>query len=958
MVGEIIYNTDFKVPQYCDDTNWIAMTGGQEPLGAYEPNAVTFDGTNDYVTIDGTTITPSTRLTFSFWIKFNNKSTYYRVFHDNGDRTQIFINDDNSVAVFVRDASNSQVLGCQTGGTLLDDTTDWHHWMFSMDSATGDLHYYIDGVDVTPGWCSFNSTNAYAPNTNLRFGYDSYQGYVPADAADIWFDVGTYIDLSVASNRELFYNAGEAVYLGADGSLPTGSAPDIFLTGDTDSWHVNKGTAGGMTEVGALTTAPDAPTSSSTYESTVTEVVPSGLVAHWRLDETSGTEALDSSGNGINGNKNNGVSYVANGLVGGAAGFDGVSNQNITIPHNSLLTPTEDLTVTFWVQPQEDWDELGTDLWRIIDKQSSANSNDPGWYLYINGFFGGTFWLAVGDGVGTTIYGQSSFSDWDANTWYHIAFVYEQNGTTPTVSIYRNGVFSNSSTSGGPFTPDWGTDDLILGAGYYNNDLNGYLDDVRIYNRALTAAEVQQVYAARDGFRFNERTRAPEYFDGNGWDSMRMGFPEVPYGLVGHWRLDETSGTVASDSSDTGNNGTLQNGMDAANDTATGAVASAYTFNGINNYVDIPYNAAYVGNSETTLSGWFKTSKTTGFQTIVQESNANLVLYAQNDGKIGFEAYTDGSGYNYAEADVDFLTDTWYFVAAVFQDGVQSKVYVNGVDATTYADAAPTGSIRDQGVGLNIGYNPAGSDRPMFGKIDDVRVYNRALPDADILALYAMGAPVGQTTAAPQGCTNPGDRCDDGTVYAGLSPDGNVAMYAAASDGPGTYTWNDGSLNYTDTSMANCTTATPGTGTCLTGEANTLFLAAAGGEPDYPFNAAQYCHDLDAHGSSDWYLPSQDELNMLYVNRNTGGFAGTFVDNRYWSSSEYSSLDVNRQNFLNGNQSNHEKTLSFNVRCVRKGPAPRCANPYGVEGQMIFNSDHAVMQYCDGARWLAIGKAN
>ena len=76
-MGEIIFNTEFKVPQYCDDTNWIAMTGGQAPQGIYELNAVTFDGTNDGVSIDGTSMGTSTRLTFSLWAKMNDLSTFY-----------------------------------------------------------------------------------------------------------------------------------------------------------------------------------------------------------------------------------------------------------------------------------------------------------------------------------------------------------------------------------------------------------------------------------------------------------------------------------------------------------------------------------------------------------------------------------------------------------------------------------------------------------------------------------------------------------------------------------------------------------------------------------------------------------------------------------------------------------------------------------------------------------------
>jgi hypothetical protein len=75
-----------------------------------------------------------------------------------------------------------------------------------------------------------------------------------AHLADFWLDYGTYIDFSSATLREKFISAnGMPMYLGADGSLPTGSSPEVFLSGDTADWHLNKGTGGGFVENGELT---------------------------------------------------------------------------------------------------------------------------------------------------------------------------------------------------------------------------------------------------------------------------------------------------------------------------------------------------------------------------------------------------------------------------------------------------------------------------------------------------------------------------------------------------------------------------------------------------------------------------------------------------------------------------------------------------------------------------------
>lgn len=140
---------------------------------------------------------------------------------------------------------------------------------------------------------------------------------------------------------------------------------------------------------------------------------------------------------------------------------------------------------------------------------------------------------------------------------------------------------------------------------------------------------------------------------------------------------------------------------------------------------------------------------------------------------------------------------------------------------------------------------------------------------------------------------------------------------------------------FLDTAMQNCTSFSPGAqASCRTGRDNTNFLVSLGSSPSpAPFVAANYCNDLDAHGHTDWYLPAQDELNVLYVNLasdgagdvtpgNSFGFTrtGEWTAGWYWSSSEQNSFGANLQNFSNGVQGNTNKTPAFAVRCVRRVP--------------------------------------
>jgi hypothetical protein len=104
-----------------------------------------------------------------------------------------------------------------------------------------------------------------------------------------------------------------------------------------------------------------------------------------------------------------------------------------------------------------------------------------------------------------------------------------------------------------------------------------------------------------------------------------------------------------------------------------------------------------------------------------------------------------------------------------------------------------------------------------------------------------------------------------------------------------------------------------------TGKANTAQIIASQGAGSY---AAKLCDDLVIGVYSDWYLPSKDELNLMYTNIGQGAAAplsnvGGFVSNYYWSSSEYDDGFAWNQYFSNGYQYNYGKNFTLYVRAVR-----------------------------------------
>ena len=141
-----------------------------------------------------------------------------------------------------------------------------------------------------------------------------------------------------------------------------------------------------------------------------------------------------------------------------------------------------------------------------------------------------------------------------------------------------------------------------------------------------------------------------------------------------------------------------------------------------------------------------------------------------------------------------------------------------------------------------------------------------------------------------------------GGIIAYLDNTNQHGFIAAPDDQSTGIQWYNG--NYNDTGA---------TGTTIgTGKSNTAIIVQMQGLAVY---AAKLCDDLVLNGYSDWFLPSKDELNMLYQNRN---LIGGFTNGYYWSSSEYEYGYAWCQNFLNGSQDNYGlKSNTYRVRAVR-----------------------------------------
>jgi len=236
------------------------------------------------------------------------------------------------------------------------------------------------------------------------------------------------------------------------------------------------------------------------------QVYPAGMISYWRFDEGSGTTAIDSV------NANNGTVYGAiwtTGIVGSALSFDGVDDY-IIIPDALSLRPEYAITIESWVKPMgKPGGPWSRGAWgKVIERDYSMwrypfVSWSLGWYTgqsvtqaeHHPGdkfIFTPDYWyfqLLTEDGF--LKYAQSS-SKVTFGEWYHLAGVY--NGSK--VMLYVNGNPEGSSEVMGPIVYD--INKLItIGTGRFLTQyelFNGLVDEVAIYNRALTPKEIEQHY--------------------------------------------------------------------------------------------------------------------------------------------------------------------------------------------------------------------------------------------------------------------------------------------------------------------------------------------------------------------------------------------------------------------------------------------------------------------------------
>jgi lysophospholipase L1-like esterase/fibronectin type 3 domain-containing protein len=201
------------------------------------------------------------------------------------------------------------------------------------------------------------------------------------------------------------------------------------------------------------------------------------LAAHWKFDEGSGTTTADSSGSGWNGVLVNGALWTTNGAFGNAVDLDG-SNDYVSTPPG-LVSSLTDFTVSAWfsLDSAPTWS-------RIFDFGSGINT-----YMFLTPYSStGTARFAITTGTGAGEQQINGTAPLPIGGWHHVA-VTLAGGVgvlyVDGVEVARNSAMTLTPASLGNTTQNW------IGRSQWNDPyLNGRVDEFRIYNTALTAAEI------------------------------------------------------------------------------------------------------------------------------------------------------------------------------------------------------------------------------------------------------------------------------------------------------------------------------------------------------------------------------------------------------------------------------------------------------------------------------------
>ncbi len=467
----------------------------------------------------------------------------------------------------------------------------------------------------------------------------------------------------------------------------------------------------------------------------MTNSSPSGPVLHYTFDDDDGTNVWDSSGNGNHGYRV-GTFVYEDSFAGKAPRFTSRSTYIVSDSTNLNVNGWDELTVSTWIYITSDRTRN-----RIINRGKLTEEVYSGYGMQAGGKLWKSTWYAPGSFAGIIANGTSESirpatfevdvtPDPQLRRWYHMVGVWD----ATHVRVYVDGVLDAELEREHPGVPlyDVPGTKMVIGnfaesrrkdwVDYY---FDGQIDEVRVYNRALTAPDVVALHA----------------------ESMK-----APPQLLLHYTFDDYDGASIVDQSGAGNHGAVHGPTQVAH----GIDDAAYSFDGTDDYIDS--GTILSGLTSFTFSAWVKIRSFVdtypgaahGYMGICGQQPDYYVtpgtghpsrwMFYTSDNSFGTSgSWEDGSGWDSRVPHI-LPTNEWRLVTQTY-DGRYVRQYDNGVLVNEKEYIGKTlGSTNAFLIGKTFAY-PWRLETAVFdGLIDDLRIYDGSLSSNAVAALHAEHA--------------------------------------------------------------------------------------------------------------------------------------------------------------------------------------------------------------------------
>lgn len=431
------------------------------------------------------------------------------------------------------------------------------------------------------------------------------------------------------------------------------------------------------------------------------DVDSANLELHYAFNEATGSAVYDASDNNRDGTLNGGPEWITCEGADSALELNGYEFVDLG-SDSTILDNAEAFSISVWVKPNQ---VPFASHEGIVGFGDSSRRSPWIWGKSGTSKLRAAFYNEVGTVDGSL----ESTNDLQADTWTHVTVTWDGS----TCRLYLNGNQEDFAGTTGTSLVD---SNGIKYIGYTSglNYWNGLLDDLRVYNRALSDIEVSDVV-----------TNNPPSID-----------------LIAHWDFSDIDGYMVSDLCN------AYDGVVQPNATWTlGVIGGALQFAG-DDYVEVEGYKGVLGSKARTCSAWINTNEhsveegaivswgrplAAGGQWRMSVRNGKLMIGVGAGSIIGDQTVNDGG---------------WHHVAAILEDAsnptlANVSIYVDGTLQQINGTPAPTAINTLSGYNVIIGqwfHQDIWANYPYFfkGSIDDVRIYDRALSETELEALAGV----------------------------------------------------------------------------------------------------------------------------------------------------------------------------------------------------------------------------